>query len=91
MFFIVFLIKNYESGNNMHTTEPTASAKNLDEYVLKEYNGSIAVFYSGSKSPIEVFDVDVFSLPEEDQQMLSQGITAATAQELQSLIEDYTS
>lgn len=60
-------------------------------YILKEYNGKIASFYYNSEEPIDVFDVSVNSFGEYDKQELYKGIVAYSEEELNRLIEDYTS
>ncbi|MBQ5315820.1 MAG: hypothetical protein J6J52_07365 [Oscillospiraceae bacterium] len=60
-------------------------------YILKEYNGKIASFYYNSEEPIDIFDVSVNSFGEYDKQELYKGIVAYSEEELNRLIEDYTS
>lgn len=60
-------------------------------YMLKEYNGKIASFYYGEETPIEIFDVSVEGFGEYDKQALYNGIKAYSEEELNKLIEDYTS
>ena len=60
-------------------------------YILKEYNGKIASFYYDDENPIDVFDVSVNSFGEYDKQALYKGIIADSEEELNRLIEDYTS
>ncbi|MBQ8727005.1 MAG: hypothetical protein IJY83_00760 [Oscillospiraceae bacterium] len=60
-------------------------------YILKEYNGKIASFYYDDEDPIDVFDVSVNSFGEYDKQALYKGIVAYSEEELNRLIEDYTS
>ena len=60
-------------------------------YMLGEYQGKIASYRTGSTEPMEVFDIYLDSLPAVNRQELLHGIPAQTVQELQRLIEDYTS
>ena len=60
-------------------------------YLLREYNGKIASFYSDDENPIDVFDVSVNIFGEYDKQALYKGIVAHSEEELNRLIEDYTS
>lgn len=60
-------------------------------YILREYNGKIASFYYDDEHPIDVFDVSVNSFGEYDKQALYKGIVAYSEEELNRLIEDYTS
>ena len=60
-------------------------------YLLKAYQGKLAVFTEDLIHPDLVFDVYLKTLPELDQQQLQQGIRIQTYEELTSRIEDYIS
>lgn len=60
-------------------------------YILSEYQGKIAVFRNDDNIPINVFDTYLSTLPQHDRQLIKEGIKANTTDELQQLIEDYTS
>lgn len=60
-------------------------------YMLGEYQGKVASYHTGNSEPLEVFDIYLDSLPTVNQQELLRGIPAQSLQELQRLIEDYTS
>ena len=60
-------------------------------YVLKEYGGKLAVFPYGSTTPSQVLDVYLRTLPSYDRDALASGIEVRDEQELQKLLEDYTS
>ncbi len=62
-----------------------------DYYTLSEYKGKIAVFKNQESIPIDIYDVYVSTLPQHDRTLLEQGIKIETPEELQRLIEDYTS
>lgn len=62
-----------------------------DYYTVTEYQGKIAVFKNNDKIPFDVYDTYVEYLPEHDRQLLIDGIRADTPDELQKIIEDYTS
>lgn len=57
-------------------------------YMLAEHNGQIGVF-DGEGELIRTLDVFVMTLPEADREALSDGIPAASWQELCELIECY--
>ena len=61
--------------------EPDAS----EMYVLRDYNGRIAVFACG-----EVFDIFTSSLPKSEAERVYKGITVEGGEALQRLIEDFT-
>ncbi len=62
-----------------------------DYYTLSEYKGKIAVFKNQESIPIDIYDVYVSTLPQHDRNLLEKGIRIETPEELQRLIEDYTS
>lgn len=91
IFILVFFMQENPSSNkDIATTESTKQVI-TSGYILKEYNGKIATFRSGSKTPIEVFDVYVSTLPKSEINVLKKGLHAKDDQELQELIEAYTS
>ena len=59
------------------------------EYVLREYDGCVAVFASvGDTSPITLTDIEVGTLRDADRQILSTGLAVADREELLTLLED---
>lgn len=80
-------IGNYANRNNHQATTESTSAI----YTLSEYKGRVAVFYNNNSSPDEIYDSFLDSLPEDDVIALKEGITVFSKEELQQLLEDYTS
>lgn len=62
-----------------------------DYYTIAEYQGKIAVFINEEPIPIDIYETYVYSLPEHDREALSKGIRVENVEELQKIIEDYTS
>ncbi len=60
-------------------------------YTVKEYEGKVAVFEANSNSPLTVYESYVSLLPEYDRMLLKEGISVDNTEELQKIIEDYTS
>lgn len=60
-------------------------------YLLRAYEGRIAVFREGSTTPDLIFDVYTRMLPQPDQAALEVGILVQDYEELTRLIEDYIS
>ena len=59
------------------------------EYVLREYEGCVAVFSSvGDTSPMTLTDIEVGTLREADRQILKTGLAVADREELLTLLED---
>ena len=72
---------------------PKASSEETQSagYLLREYNGKIAVFKTGEDKPVKITSTQVASLPKQDAKKLKEGISAATRQELEKALEDYCS
>lgn len=60
-------------------------------FKISDFDGRIAVFDLKSDEMIEVFDVYLSSLPYDEQNEIKNGIFAENRQELQRIIEDFTS
>lgn len=60
-------------------------------YTVSEYEGKVAVFKNSDKVPFEVYESYVSLLPESDRERLKKGIRTESTEELQKIIEDYTS
>ena len=66
--------------------------KALYQYVVRDYQGKIAVYSSmESLTPQYVTDFDTAVLPLKDREMLKEGIGLRNQEELQMLLEDYGS
>lgn len=92
----IMLSKHTQKGQEINSTTSESYSYSLEstealyEYMLKEYNGKLAVFETNSEHPVEVFSIFVDSLPQVDRDLLKDGIPASTKAELLRLIEDYT-
>lgn len=60
-------------------------------YLLRAYEGKLAVFTQDLVTPDLVFDVYVRTLPELDQEQLERGVRVGSFDELTKLVEDYIS
>jgi len=60
-------------------------------YLLREYDGELAVFRENETEPWKLYSVAVNSLPESDRILLRNGIPVSGEEELRRLLEDYTS
>ena len=62
-----------------------------DIFIVKEYEGKIAVFKNDDSKPTTVYESYISLLPESDRIRLQNGITVDNTNDLQKIIEDYTS
>ena len=60
-------------------------------FTLGEYDGKLAILSPDGQTVYEVFNVYINTLPDYDKNLLLNGIKIKTADELHSLIEDYSS
>lgn len=74
-------------------TSPVGDAVTVAaRYVLRDWNGYLAVFREGSASPDQVYEeVAVTTLPPVEQQRLQNGVIVPDRAALNRLLEDYTS
>ncbi len=70
------------------SAEISDSAAPESAYMLREYDGRIAVYCGLRAEPAAVTDIEVQLLPEADRQALSRGIGAEDPRSLSMLLED---
>ena len=58
------------------------------EFILREYDGCVAVFAVGEKEPVTMTDIEVRTLRETDRALLNAGLPAADKDEVLTLLED---
>ena len=72
-------------------TEFTQETDNYEKtYLIKDYNGQIAVFYEKNNIPLEVYNIFTNSLPGTDAERIKSGIILSE-NELNDFISEYTS
>ncbi len=81
----------FNLSNEVNVEAQQQTPKSNVYYLVSEYEGKIAVFKNDSTIPFEIYDTYISSLPRHDRLLLEKGIHASTKQELQDIIEDYTS
>ncbi len=80
-------------NNNVPNTSPTEiqQATDYQTYIVREYNGMVAVFYNDTDKPVKVTDRYVSALPKQDIINLKQGIEVYNEEDLRKLLEDLCS
>lgn len=88
----LFLLSLSEISARDSLTRINAGVKTESEslYILREYNGLVALFENGKNTPREVYDVLVSDLPETDIAALKAGICISSDEQLRQVIEDYS-
>jgi len=81
------LVKSYRKNHSNQSQSTTPQIL----YILKEYDGRVALYKINKEEPIEVFDVYTDSLPYDDYLLIKNGIKIKSEAELQKIIEEYIS
>ena len=79
-----------DAENLKNSKNIVASENTVNRYILKDYNGQIALFSEESEKPIEVYNIFTLSLPQKDIGIIKKGILV-TESELKAILEEYTS
>ena len=66
----------------------TSCNSTASSYILRETEGKIGI-YTPNNTLIKILDISVLSLPLADRQMLSEGISISTEQDLLNILQDY--
>ncbi|MDP4119883.1 MAG: BofC C-terminal domain-containing protein [Bacillota bacterium] len=78
------------TGRNVSSSGNSALQQAIS-YIVKDYNGKIAVFEEGQTEPFKVTNVPTNSLPKVDQNALKKGIKVKGQKELIKILQDYCS
>jgi hypothetical protein len=84
----------YSDGENNAVENISPKQNTADSgaiFILGECEGKLAVLSPDKKVVYEVFDVYINTLPEYDKDLLYEGIKVKSTEELNSLLEDYSS
>lgn len=76
---------------NKNSAEAMPSAEQVVQYIVKLYNGRIAVFTGGEEIPVKYLEIDVSNLREYDKKQFETGIVLNTLKEVFMLEEDFSS
>ncbi|GHU57333.1 hypothetical protein FACS1894132_14910 [Clostridia bacterium] len=80
----VVISEVYETNLTTVVTKPIG-------YVMREYEGVVAVFREGSDLPYQVLDYPMYLLSDDDKIAIEKGIYVETEAEIRRLIEDICS
>lgn len=78
-------------NRNANIAQAEVVSEEIHQYVLKDYNGNLAIFKNNDETPIQEFNILTSTYSEYDRSLLKYGIVVKTKEQLQQLIEDYTS
>lgn len=72
---------------------PTDAARHAPPppYTIGVWEGKVAVFEGADNYPMQIFDTDVTTLPDEQRAQVEEGVRVENAEELYLILEDYTS
>ncbi len=86
---IIMTVVNTKPVQENITT--TSSVNQEYNYLIKSFNGKIAVYEKDKDNPIKVYNIYINSLTENDIMLLNKGIKVKSKNELELKIEDYIS
>ena len=87
---VATLIFCFSVGSSSQPQQSSSKFSNsTTTYILKEFNGMLAIYEKDNHTPIEILDVDISTLPERDIEKIKKGILADSLNEIVSLAEDY--
>lgn len=82
---------NKDSNAADATPTEIQQATDYQTYIVREYDGMVAVFYNGQDKPFKITDRYVSALPQQDINDLKQGIEVDDEKKLRKLLEDLCS
>ncbi len=88
----IVLLSSYISFTNIKKTENVHSDTNTyykHRYIVKNFNGYVAVYEYGNDLPVQILDCKINSLPPDAAEALVTGIEVSSEDELQKIIEAY--
>lgn len=85
------VLENASSLNFPVSDSSDSTSSTVPVYIIKIYEGSLAVFEEKADTPFRICDVPVSVLPKEDRQLLTEGIRVSGQSELAQVLEDYCS
>ena len=80
----------YAAANETPAGAPKEN-ETVYQFVIKEYDGNIAVYKTGESLPVDIYEFPVETLPEEEVRNLEAGIQVKDEKQLEQLIEALTS
>lgn len=81
----------FGAASGLMLTSLNASAEGLDSdicYILREYNGRLALFTDGGDEPLTVYSSPLTSLYPGDLELLREGVRLKTRAEVARLLSD---
>lgn len=79
-----------EAANEEDTLSIKAISSRPD-YLVKEHNGVVAVFFDGDTKPMIETDISISGLRQNDRELIEQGIALQSYNEVLGLLEDFGS
>lgn len=73
---------------SQESAAPQAAAP-AESYRVAIYNGKIAVFKAGASEPLLITGAEAYLLPQEDIDLLREGIPAGTMAQARAILEDF--
>lgn len=84
-------VSSFAESRATALTEPPQAVEISESYVVRDYNGCVAVFREGRPNPSRITSTRTDTLPKSDVKKLREGIKAEDRQTLERILEDYCS
>lgn len=79
------------SAGQLETVASVTEIRDSDAYLIKDFNGFVAVYYKDKETPALITDTPSLSLRVYDRELLDTGITVGSREELLRILEDLSS
>lgn len=89
--FILFNIQHVDKNNGSAIDISQEEYHSKLSYIVKSYNGNIAIFENNNNDPFKITNTRLKDLPDEDKKLLNNGIRVSDYNELNCILEDYCS
>lgn len=86
----IWLVRNHSASTEPETAV-SQSAVQSSPYLLKEYQGKIALYVPSDPFPREIYDIYLSVLPHMDQERLREGIPVSDQKQLKTYLEEFDS
>ena len=88
---LVYSTADPTSSQEMRSNRAESTTQAGSAYTVRAFEGEIGVFKGDAATPLEVYAVNVDTLPAADRFLLNAGIPAENRQEVRRILEDYLS
>ena len=89
--YSVSLLQFAEKKQSAEAKHSAEQVQNLTKFIVKEYNGEIAVFIENEAVPLRFLNINISHLTDYDKNQFKQGVSLNSIEEVLLLEEDFNS